>query len=99
MMTDEQLDRARYEEALRRVGRISWNEELGPLIARLAREGWTPVDPLLIEAREIVANHYDERGYLGSGKLVRDGLGDDMPDMQCTLAGIKRGIEIGKARA
>ena len=54
-MTNEELDRARVDEAIRNGNGIVGSVAL--IAARLAREGWTPpvaVDPDLIEARAIV---------------------------------------------
>jgi hypothetical protein len=63
-MTPEELDEARAIEAQRRwahseqTGSSSW-----VIAARLAREGWTPpepVDPDLIAVREIVAREWEK---------------------------------------
>lgn len=100
MMTDEELDEARIAEARRLTGGWALCEPvLMRSLARLAREGWMPTDPLLIEAREIVGNHYDGLGYLDTSKEVRAGRRDKSFDIQCALNGIKRGVEIGKAQS
>lgn len=52
--------------------------------ARLAREGWTPEDPLLNEAREIVRSD-TWHGLGGADELA--------------LRALRRGIEIGKREA
>lgn len=49
-MTDEELDRARAEEAARLVrGTCMTFSQQCQIAARLAREGWTPPDPLEAE--------------------------------------------------
>lgn len=104
-MTPEQLDEARAREAHGRVNDKSWStkwEELNPgareartLAARLAREGWEPVDPDLIEAREIVAKWLiDERSLGLLAASTRRGDDDHTSQVQCTLAALKRGREL-----
>lgn len=57
-MTNEELDKARAEEAIK-----AWDtkalslEQVVAIAARLAREGWVPVDPDLVEARELGRRH------------------------------------------
>jgi len=59
-MTNEELDRARVDEAMR-----LWDGSQGSLAvitARLAREGWTPpkaVDPDLAEAKKMADDYED----------------------------------------
>ena len=56
-MTNEELDIARVDEAIRAGNGIVGTVAL--IAARLAREGWTPprvVDPDLIEAQQIFSN-------------------------------------------
>lgn len=50
-----------------------------------------PVDPLLIEAREIGATHCPE-----SADAFRDGLRDGHSSVKAILAALKRGMELGK---
>ena len=57
-----------------------------------------PVDPLLIEAREICAVDA-ERNRLGIAEQYRAGTMDNVPLMELTIQGLRRGIEIGKAQA
>jgi len=57
-----------------------------------------PVDPLLIEAREICAVDA-ERNRLGIAEQYRAGRMDNVPLLQLTIQGLRRGIEIGKAQA
>ena len=58
-MTDEELDEARADEA-ERLYRQPGSAAAWPTLiaARLAREGWMPVDPDLIEARECAAQTF-----------------------------------------
>lgn len=49
-MTPEELDEARAKEALRRLvnsGQVYCHEDIAALGARLAREGWTPPEPVV----------------------------------------------------
>ena len=83
-MTNEELDRARVDEAWNQynAGRTFDTVEL--IAARLAREGWTPpvaVDPDIAEARQIYHN-----------SLPSDPMG-------MTLTGIKRGRALAAAEA
>lgn len=87
-MTDEELDTARAAEARRQSSKYPHEEWADPVVvaARLAREGWTPPDPLEAEIESVVAEHEKSIGLsvnrLGH-RLVRKAL--------------ERGIEIGKA--
>lgn len=96
-MTDEELDLARAKEAYRR-----WNGSFsGPggvveIAARLAREGWVPADPLVLEAREIFAAVF-EPATPGSVWFPVDGTKDRELSMTLAVTALKRGIEIGRA--
>lgn len=101
-MTPEELDIARAREAHKRTFPVhAWvtgagHEESLIEAARLARTGWTPVDPLLIEAREIVAKWIDANPnklkMLASG--VRYGAFDADPSVEQALAALRRGKEL-----
>jgi hypothetical protein len=54
-----------------------------------------PVDPLLIEAREIASNSRIGAGKLGS-MIIREGGGDDAEDVQLAYAALRRGMELAK---
>ena len=84
-MTNEELDRARVDEAIRTGNGIVGTVAL--IAARLAREGWTPpvaVDPDLAEADRL-------------HKYWEDDAIDEVVDV--ALAGIKRGRELERAEA
>jgi len=98
-VTNEELDRARAEEAQRLF--LDGDELAVVHAARLAREGWTPpvtVDPDLIEAREIVARIYDV-SWPERADAIRTGLNDYDVENVCALAAIKRGRELERAEA
>ncbi len=82
-MTDEdELDMARVKEAKRLTGLPGIWPDISLIAARLAREGWTPpepVDPDLAEAERL-------RNYWA------DDIIDEVIDV--ALAGIKRGREL-----
>lgn len=65
----------------------------------IAQHEEPPVDPLLIEAREIVARHEDSLGFDEDAKSTRAGDVDSCESVQFTLTGLRRGIELGKAGA
>lgn len=88
-MTDEELDRARSQEAHRMWadGRPDgYNFDVAATAARLAREGWTPPDPLQVEAQEIAHR------YLGDGRL--DPVRHVIIESLCVA--LSRGIKIGR---
>lgn len=102
-MTPEDLDMARAAEAWRIwTARGPIGVSYGAIAARLAREGWTPptpVDPLLIEAREIAAQNGESCNYCAHWIAeTRAGENDNDSDVLLALAGIKRGIEIERAK-
>lgn len=94
-------DEACAKEALAITGRTAKWETLleqyrDALIeaARLGREGWTPTDPLLIRAREIVANaNEDAKNYAGAVLAGRD---DGCFEVQMVLAALREGIRMAK---
>jgi hypothetical protein len=96
-MTNEELDQARADEA-RRIVDETGRGRATAIAARLAREGWMPVDPLLIEAREIFARQFEEAQAHGAARQCRDGKYDSHPHAKRILAALKRGIEIGKGK-
>ena len=90
-MTNEELDRARVDEAIRNGNGIVGSVAL--IAARLAREGWMPpvaVDPDIAEAREIVAQIYDV-SWPERADAIRAGGQDNNVENVSALAGIKRG--------
>ena len=97
-MTNEELDRARADEAHRlwQKGGLMGNPVI--IAARLAREGWTPPDPLLKEAREVCAQVEEGRGSHSTAESFRTGAFDMSGVMEYALAALKRGIEVGKGR-
>lgn len=63
-----------------------------------------PVDPLLIEAREIVAGWYVQnppkcRVLSNSPEHIRDGKCDDRGEVRQALSALKRGMELGRGEA
>jgi len=73
---------------------------IGRTFARyIAQHEELPVDPLLSEAREIVARHADSLGFDEDAKSTRAGDIDSLESVQFTLTGLRRGIELGKAGA
>lgn len=92
-MTDEELDSARAKEAIEIcAAKTMFTDVIGIAItaARLAREGWTPTDPDLIEARECVALLYERQGFTVDAQRARAGEFDDSDPVQSALLAIQR---------
>lgn len=113
-MSPEQLDEARAREAVREsYARVGAGEMPGVLpegitkrdldiskrAARLAREGWEPVDPDLIEARKVVADSAELASFFPTSFAhdARNGSMDARASVQVALAAIKRGRELERA--
>lgn len=94
MLTDEELDRARAIEGQRlawlaknnsksrgfpHLHELDQNARI--LAAKLAREGWVPVDPKVIRAREIVAVIHSS---LNKSEILR-GSYDKSPIIEAVL--------------
>lgn len=95
------------EWAMKRVQELT-GEYWQPPIARqhpvsvafaryIAAHEEAPVDPLLIEAREIVASWHERFPNLGyKPSSYRDGRRDDSPEITQALAALRRGIELAR---
>lgn len=95
-MTDEELDKARSDEAWRIWRSYAPNFPIDGITvatigARLAREGWMPIDPDLIKAREICG----DQGSDTTRRLYNSGRFDDSLQMRIALASIKYGRSQG----
>lgn len=66
----------------------------------IAEHEEAPVDPLLIEAREIVASWYEahpDKVYnSNTPEKIRSGEYDDRPETEQALAALRRGIELAR---
>lgn len=78
---------------------MAWSKAVNAFASYIAQHEEPPVDPLLIEAREIVAKYFDERGNSRVAKTCRSGDCDTTGTLQMTIEGLRRGIELGKAGA
>lgn len=68
--------------------------------ARLRERGLIapePVDPLLVEAREIEARHCELAGFNARARQIRAGEYDEDGPVRCTLRGLRRGMELGRS--
>lgn len=92
-MTDKELDKARAKEAWRIWSAVAGGPSSQEIAARLAREGWMPVDPDLIEARECVALVLESCGFQGLPKDYRNGKQDDAWGVKAALLAIRRAKE------
>lgn len=96
-MTNEELDRARAEEAPRlareKYGATVWTMQHAILEAlRLAREDWRPTDPDLIEARKVAATLFPFSEPIIAGEQ------DELHAVQAALAALKRGRELERGQ-
>lgn len=96
-MTDEELDRARADEAVRiYIKQKSETPYLATIAARLAREGWMPDDPLGEEADKIIMDgNISQQMAAHKGQIIHI----DEWIKTTVLVALKRGIEIGKEKA
>lgn len=102
-MTPEALDEARAREAHKRFladDKLVNFMDLARLAISLVRTGWEPVDPDLIEAREICAAYYEGEG-AGLPKpdkaaRIRDGKLDSEPELVVIRTAIKRGRQLAE---
>lgn len=70
------------------------------MAAYIASKEKAPVEPLVLEAREIVAQYFEEQGADSVAQEHREGLYDkDDESQELALRALRRGIEIGKAQA
>lgn len=67
--------------------------------AYIAEHEQPPVDPLLLEARELVASHYEAGLCYVTAREVRAGERDTDNYLCGVVSGLRRGIELGKAGA
>lgn len=58
-----------------------------------------PVDPLLIEAREIAAETWRNAGSIRYADNIEAGRRDGANDVVIALAALRRGVEIGAAKS
>lgn len=86
-MTDEELDRARADKAFGLS--MSCTHSAAQLAARLAREGWTPLDELEAEIKALIPSYI-------AGKSLAEAQSryEQMPTI--IRKALERGIEIGK---
>lgn len=92
-MTDEELDLARAREAAASCSTYTPQVVVAQIAARLAREGWMPIDPDLLEARKMLAERMPDQA-----EAARGGRHDDGRVIGFLLAGIKRGRELEREK-
>lgn len=96
MTNVKKLDEARAAEACRLwkernpEGYLTHaNREMTEIAARLARKGWEPIDPIMLKAREIVADFWEGRGHEEIAERVRGGGLDGSEYMLIAVAVLK----------
>lgn len=55
-----------------------------------------PVDPLLIEAREIAASYYEDNGFTNYVRQIREGYEDHGVGVRIALTAIRRNLELAE---
>lgn len=66
----------------------------------IASKEEAPVEPLVLEAREIAAQYFEEQGADSVAEEHREGLYDKNDEAQeLALRALRRGIEIGKEQS
>lgn len=112
-MTDE-IPQWALKLAVKKCG-LAWVEEHAPDLAKMGVGKWEtpiecfaryiaqheepPVDPLLIEARELAAKHYEQVGSYILADATRSGERDSLGLIKVIAEALRRGIELGKAGA
>jgi hypothetical protein len=75
-------------------------DELRMLAASLiAKHEQPPVDPLLVEAREITAKYYDDHNIPNTARAIQAGHWDKGERVQTVLTALRRGVELAKEGA
>jgi hypothetical protein len=69
------------------------------LAAYIAAHEEEPVDPLLIEARQLAARCARERGDPQNEEWCLGGGADDAPVVQVALAALRRGMELAREKS
>lgn len=72
---------------------------MGAFARYIAEHEQPPVDPLLVEAREIVAKYYDDEGQPNHAQAIRAGNWNETGLVKSALAALRRGIELAKEGA
>lgn len=62
----------------------------------IAEHEQPPVDPLLVEARKIIAKHFERDGLSSAARDARAGKSDHVAAVKAAYEALRRGIEIGK---
>jgi hypothetical protein len=62
---------------------------IAEIAAYLTRTGWTPTDPLLLEAREFAAQVYEARGWITFAREARQGERDHDYAVQSALLALR----------
>lgn len=73
---------------------VKGSRHLQAFAAYIAAHEDPPVDPLLIEARRIIAADYSQREYEGPSERCLDGSCDESFVMRTTLAALRRGMAL-----
>lgn len=75
------------------TGHKHWRQQFADLMLS------EPVDPLLVEAREMCAQYYEQLvPKTHWADTTRTGHNDELAEVQIALAALRRGIELGEAK-
>lgn len=90
-MTNEELDKVRARKAYESAPANSSLIQIAEEAARLAREGWVPQDPVLVEARKIVAEVWQKRNHSSFAESTLRGNEDDTASIEAVCIALRRG--------
>ena len=88
------LTEAEWERISAPLGLTSTIDQIASALRERGLIAPEPVDPLLVEAREIEARHCELAGFNARARQIRAGEYDEDGPVRCTLRGLRRGMEL-----
>jgi len=93
-MTHEELDKATADEAWRL---LEEGQDVAVIAARLAREGWTPPEP--VDPDVLAYREWKKKKWPSAAEFIDGGVWDENPDALGFLAGARMAREREQERA
>ena len=93
-MTPEELDKATADEAWRL---LEEGQDVAVIAARLAREGWTPPEP--VDPDVLAYREWKKKKWPSAAEFIDGGVWDENPDALGFLAGARMAREQEQERA
>jgi len=93
-MTHEELDKATADEAWRL---LEEGQDVAVIAARLAREGWTPPEP--VDPDVLAYREWKKKKWPSAAEFIDGGVWDENPDALGFLAGARMAREQEQERA